>query len=91
MKKIQKKKILLSVLAVVGLVVVGLISGAIPFTYGTVKCGHFPVKSSNFAASYSYELPNNKEYWSPDPLSSYEFCTSAEAEAEGYHKSISFD
>ncbi|MBI3494620.1 hypothetical protein HY004_01390 [Candidatus Saccharibacteria bacterium] len=91
MKKLNKNKKVFVVIASIALIPIllfgGFISGVLPFAYGTLKCGHLPVKSSNFAASYSYDLPGDKEYGF-EPLSDYEFCTAKEAEAEGYHRII---
>lgn len=89
----RKKKIIVSVLAVFGIIVlglVGLVSGVLPFTYGVVKCGGLPIKSSNFAAAFSYSEPGDKNY-GIEPLSSYEFCTAAQAEDEGYSKNTFID
>ncbi len=51
-----------------------------------LKCGHRPIIASTFAASYSYVTPDSPHYG----LSIFDtefFCTEAEAERNGYHKS----
>ncbi|MDO8335286.1 MAG: hypothetical protein Q7T74_00695, partial [Candidatus Saccharibacteria bacterium] len=74
-----------AVFGFIALGLVGLVSGVIPFAYGVAKCGGLPVESSNFAASFSYNLPGDKAY-GIQPLSYYEFCTATQAENEGYHR-----
>lgn len=93
MKKVQKKRAVLSVLGVLGLLVLGFIiyvSGVVPLAYKTVQCGGLPVESSNFAASYSYKLPGDRDY-GLNPFGYYEFCTAAEAEREGYSRNTLLD
>lgn len=97
MKKGSKKKkivIVVSVLVVLAFILLVFVSTNImAFAYNTIRCGKMPVEASNFAASYSYSLPGDKDYeYGTGVLASYyDFCTEAEAEAEGYSRSIFAD
>ena len=72
------------------IIVLGTITGLLPFLAATIKCGHLPVIASDFAASYSYTLPGHNGYF-PSIFNRY-FCSEAEAQAAGYNNtSISSD
>jgi cytochrome bd-type quinol oxidase subunit 1 len=54
-----------------------------PWIYMTVRCGRQPVAITDFAASYTYWLPNDPGYERSDIFRSY-VCREAEAIASGY-------
>lgn len=81
----RRKKIVVAVSVLVGVLLLGLIPGYTQFAVGVVRCGQLPVMSSDFAAGYTYRLPGDKGY-SPSLLSDFKFCTGADAEAHGYHR-----
>jgi hypothetical protein len=68
------------------LLVVGMLSGVLPFAAAAVSCLKAPVIASKFAASYSYILPGEEGY-GPDMFGKSYYCTQAQAEAAGYQHS----
>ncbi|HVM51725.1 MAG TPA: hypothetical protein VM262_00880 [Acidimicrobiales bacterium] len=56
-----------------------------PWIYMTVRCGRQPLAITDFAASYTYWLPNDPGYERSDIFRSY-VCTEAEAIASGYRR-----
>lgn len=50
-----------------------------------VRCGRLPVLATNFAAADSYEEPGDYDY-GPSFFTSGYFCSAAEAEQAGYHR-----
>lgn len=82
-KRLGWKKVLLVTAAVIVFLGVGLVTGILPFAVATVGCGRLPVIASNFAASYSYQLPEDPRY-GPNPLDRVYFCSKEAAESAGY-------
>jgi hypothetical protein len=62
----------------------GLVTGILQFSLATIRCGKLPVTASDFAASHSYELPEDPRY-GPSPLDTRYFCSKGEADSAGYH------
>ncbi len=56
----------------------------IGFELAAIRCGHEPVIASEFAASYSYQLPGDPDY-KPAIFADTFFCSAAEAQAGGYN------
>jgi hypothetical protein len=57
------------------------------FEIATVQCGRQPAIATNFAAADSYEMPGDLDY-GPSIFSSGYYCSAAEAEAAGYHRTV---
>jgi hypothetical protein len=60
----------------------------VPWTFfllNTARCARLPAVATNFAAAYSYALPGDYDYGA-GPFDSAYFCTAAEAERAGYHR-----
>ena len=74
---------------VIGIIIVAFILGWIGGVNGYVityiGCGSPPVSASDFAASFSYELPGDEGY-GPGPFQQY-FCTENQAQSAGYRRS----
>ncbi|GAA0927290.1 hypothetical protein GCM10009560_29780 [Nonomuraea longicatena] len=58
------------------------------YPYHVVRCGGLPVVASGFAAAMSYDVPGD-EYYAVTPFDGPFFCTEKEAEAAGFHHSVS--
>lgn len=67
----------------------GLGSGKLQYGIAYVRCGGAPIEASRFMASYSYSLPTDSTY-RPSIFSEY-FCTEAEAQKKGFHRSVLSD
>jgi hypothetical protein len=76
------------VIAAVILLVLGMVSGVLPFAWNTIRCGKLPVVASTFAAFYSYKVPGDPGYG--PGLFRYEFfCSKEEAERARFHHDTS--
>jgi len=73
-KRLYRKTIILTVTATVILLLVGILSGVLPFALNTVSCGKLPVIASTFAASDSYKTPGDPGY-GPGPFNTVFFCS----------------
>jgi hypothetical protein len=73
-------------LGVVVFLLVGILSGILPYAAAYVGCLKAPVVASTFAASYSYTLPGEFGY-GPVPFASSYYCSQAEAEKAGFQHS----
>jgi len=82
--RLSWQKVILIGAAVVILLVVGILSGVLPFALNTVTCGKLPVIASTFAASYSYKVPGDPGY-GPGLFNYVFFCSKEEAERAGFH------
>jgi hypothetical protein len=82
--RLNRSKLILIVTAVVILLVVGILSGVLPFALNTLSCGRLPVIASTFAAAYSYKVPADPGY-GPGPFYTVFFCSKEEAERTGFH------
>jgi hypothetical protein len=80
----KRLKVILLVTAAVILLVVGVVTGVLPFLLNTVKCGKPPVVASRFAAAYSYKVPGDPGY-GPGLFNYDFFCSKEEAERAGFH------
>jgi hypothetical protein len=68
--------------------VIGFLDGPyIAFEVTTIRCGHQPAIATNFAAAYSYDMPGDLDY-GPSIFSDTFYCSAAEAEAAGYHRTV---
>lgn len=86
----RKRLIKLLLVAIALLYVVSLfvpvISLYTSYPLYVLKCGHQPIIASTFAASNSYVTPDSPHY-GLSPFDTEFFCTEAEAQRNGYHKS----
>ena len=83
-KRTNRLKTILLVTAAVVLLVVGMLSGVLPFLLNTVSCGKLPLVASRFAAAYSYKVPGDPGY-GPGLFNYDFFCSQEEAERAGFH------
>lgn len=82
-QKIPKSIIVVGVMIV--LLVFGWLGGVNAYLTSYINCGKPPVSASDFAASFSYELPGDEGY-GPGPFQQY-FCTENQAQSAGYRRS----
>lgn len=75
------------IFGLIGLLLVGMLSGLLPYAAAYLGCLKAPVSTSKFAASYSYTLPGEYGY-GPSPFGQSYYCSQAEAEAAGFHHSL---
>jgi hypothetical protein len=87
-KKPARNKWHIAIAVLVGLYIVSLFTPFIwPFTrypYYLIKCGGYPISTSNFAAGSGYEIPS--EGYNVTPVVNHYFCTEQQAQAAGYTK-----
>ena len=83
-KRVSRLKVIMIVIAAVILLVLGMVSGVLPFALNTIRCGKLPVVASTFAASYSYKVPGDPGY-GPGLFNDVFFCSKEEAERVRFH------
>jgi hypothetical protein len=92
-KKVNKSRKIaafsLTGLTLLLLILGGLGSGKLQYGIAYIRCGGEPVSASRFMASYSYTLPTDSTY-STSIFSEY-YCTQAEAEKNGFRRSVLTD
>jgi hypothetical protein len=74
--------ILAVVLIVVAVPVASAIYPLLQYGFYYVKCGHQPVKASNFAAGYTYTMPGSARY--AEYHANVYFCSEQEAISHGF-------
>lgn len=70
---------------IIGILLVGTVTGLLPYGIAFARCLKPPISASTFAASYSYKIPSDYGY-GPDPFVSAYYCSPDEAESAGFHR-----
>lgn len=70
---------------IICMLLIGSVTGLLPYSIALVRCLKPPISASTFAASYSYEMPGDLGY-GPGPFVSAYYCSPSEAEAAGFQR-----
>jgi hypothetical protein len=70
---------------IIGILLIGTVTGLLPYSIAFARCLKPPILASTFAASYSYEMPGDSTY-GPGPFISAYYCSPSEAEAAGFQR-----
>lgn len=73
-----KKRLTTIFIIIASLVVFNFFSGFLTYSFMIVRCGHYPVTASRFAAGYQYYRPGHG-FYGPNMFAEY-YCSAEEAE-----------